>query len=421
MPEMFGAYTIRDELGAGGMASVHLAEWRPKGGVARRVALKRLYPHVASNPELVSMFIDEARLARYLKHPNIAQVYEFGRFSGTYYIAFEFVHGPTVQQVFEQCDKYVGYIPIPLVLEIGCQLCDALHHAHNLCDEDGLALGIVHRDISPSNMILSNAGFVKLIDFGLAKAKQSSHESQSGIIKGKLGYVAPEYIDGRLDVRCDLWAVGVVLHELLCGRRLFESNDAFGTLDRVRKMPIPPPSRYRAEVMSELDDILLRALERDPGKRWQSAASLRAALATHARQYPLVTKSQLVNWVEWAFAQKQKTREDSGVSALHEMLESNAAAPSEELDEAEALAKLPATSAAIVERKRESVAAMRAEIAQRPSPSPPLVPPRPVPPAQRARVLPQAPSRIQVIWPWLFLAFSLLVGGIVAFFIVRGK
>jgi len=426
MPELFGAYTIREELGAGGMASVHLAEWRPKGGVARRVALKRLYLHVASNPELVSMFIDEARLARYLKHPNIAQVYEFGRFSGTYYIAFEFVPGPTVQQVFEQCDKYVGYIPIPLVLEIGCQLCDALHHAHNLCDEDGLALGIVHRDISPSNMILSNAGFVKLIDFGLAKAKQSSHESQSGIIKGKLGYVAPEYIDGRLDVRCDLWAVGVVLHELLCGRRLFESNDAFGTLDRVRKMPIPPPSRFRAEVTSALDDILLRALERDPNKRWQSAASLRAALAGHARQYPLVTKSKLVSWVEWAFAQKQKTREDSGVSALHEMLETGGATPPAlELDEAEALQKLPATSAAMMERRRESVAAMHvaqrqsAPAIQRPAP-PPSPPPRPAPPKQR--VMMQAPpSRLQVIWPWLFLVFSLVVGGIVALLIVRGK
>ena len=117
------------------------------------------------------------------------------------------------------------------MLEIGIQLCDALHHAHNLCDEQGLPLGIVHRDVSPQNLIVSTAGFVKLIDFGLAKAKQSSVESQAGVIKGKLHYVAPEYLEGKLDVRCDLWALGVVLHELLTGKRLFEAPDDFEMLD----------------------------------------------------------------------------------------------------------------------------------------------------------------------------------------------
>src|SRR5262245_58962385 len=149
MPARFGAYTVLEPLGAGGMAQVHLAEWHPTGGTKRHVALKRLFPHVAQNDELVAMFIDEARLARYLKHPNIAYVYEFGRIAGTYFISFEFVQGPTVQQLARHCDANVGYIPIPVVLEIGVQLCDALHHAHNLCDEDGLPLGIVHRDVSP--------------------------------------------------------------------------------------------------------------------------------------------------------------------------------------------------------------------------------------------------------------------------------
>src|SRR6187551_273667 len=260
MPTRFGFYDIHEPLGAGGMAEVHLAEWHPPSGPPKRVALKRLYPHIAENPELVAMFIDEARLARYLNHPNIAQVYELGRIKGTYYIAFEFVQGPTVQQLARHCDAQVGYIPIPIVLEIGIQLCDALHHAHNLCDEDGLPLGIVHRDVTPQNLIVSTTGAVKLIDFGLAKAKQSSFESQSGIIKGKLSYVAPEYLDGRLDVRCDLWAVGVLLHELLTGNRLFGSEDELATLDRVRNMAIPPASRFRAEVASELDDILFKAL-----------------------------------------------------------------------------------------------------------------------------------------------------------------
>src|SRR6476659_10151761 len=135
MPSRFGAYTIHEPLGAGGMASVHLADWRPIEGTPRRVALKRLFPHIAQNPDLVAMFIDEARLARYLKHPNIAQVYEFGRLSGVYFIAFEFVPGPTVEQLVAQCKAHVGYIPIPVVLTIATQLCDALEHAHTMRDE----------------------------------------------------------------------------------------------------------------------------------------------------------------------------------------------------------------------------------------------------------------------------------------------
>ena len=377
MTQRFGRYTLHEALGAGGMASVHLAEWEPPDGKPKRVALKRLFPHIASNPELVAMFIDEARLARYLKHPNIARVHEFGRISGEYYIAFEFVQGPTVQQVARHCDRHVGYIPIPIVLEIGIQVCDALRHAHGLTDEEGLPLGIVHRDVSPQNLIVSNSGFVKLIDFGLAKAKQSSVESQSGIIKGKLHYTAPEYLDGRLDQRCDLWAVGVVLHELLTGNRLFDAQDSFSMVDLVRNKPIPPASRSRAEVTSALDDILFTALERNPAKRWQNASSFRSALVAHAREYPPLTRSQLVAWVEWAFAQKQKQREDSGLSALHEIIESaqiesvrsqvrgeptppgpaeDVESESESIDEA--AARLPATAAAVMERRRESLEAM---------------------------------------------------------------
>ena len=365
MPTRFGAYQILSELGAGGMATVHLAEWKPIDKKPRRVALKRLYPHIAANPDLVKMFIDEAQLARYLRHSNIARVYEFGRIAGEYFIAFEYVQGPTVQQLARHCDKHIGYMPIPVVLEIACQLCDALHHAHNLTDEDNLPLGIVHRDVSPQNLIVSSSGFVKLIDFGLAKAKQSSVESVSGIIKGKLHYVAPEYLEGTLDVRCDLWAVGVLLFELLTGTPLFDAPDNATMLDQVRYKAIPPTTRFRAEVSSELDDIVFRALQRDPSKRWQNAASLRAALAKEARQYPLLTKSQLVAWVEWAFAQKQKQREDSGLSALHEIqssqiqkiepfeadLTTDGGGPAQHVD-------LPATEAAVEERRRESLAAM---------------------------------------------------------------
>jgi serine/threonine protein kinase len=388
MAEKFGSYVIYEELGAGGLATVHLAE---SPTFKSRVALKRLYPHIADVSELVASFIDEARLARYLDHPNIARVYEFGRIRGIYFIAFEFVPGPTVQQLQKHCDAQVGPIPIPVVIEIASQLCEALDHAHNLHDETGQLLGIVHRDVSPSNLIVSKSGFVKLIDFGLAKTKQSSVHSQAGVIKGKLNYVAPEYLGGKLDSRCDLWAVGVVLHELLSGRRLFDAPEDFMTLERVRMMPIPPPSRFNPEVSHDLDEIVLTALDRDPDKRWQTSASLRNALITYSKSRGL-TKQQLVAWMEWAFSQKERQREDSGVSALHDIIESKQIVE---------VGELPAISEAMAERRRESLASM---------------------PSMRASALHRRPSNRWLLIVILLLvmagsaSLAVLVGGMVGVF-----
>ena len=346
MRERFGAYEIYEELGAGGLATVHLARSR---AVKDPVALKRLHPHVANVRELVASFVDEARLARHLRHPGIARVYEFGRLRGTYFIAFEFVPGPTLQQLQLQCAEHVGRIPIPVVLEIASQLCDALDHAHTLRNEIGLPLGIVHRDVSPQNVIVSRSGQVKLIDFGLAKTKQSSVQSQAGVIKGKLNYVAPEYLRGKLDSRCDLWAVGVVLYEVLTGQRLFDAPEQGAILERIRALPIPPPSRANPEVPREIDQIVLTALQRDPDKRWQRASDMRAAITRQTRDR--LTPEQLVAWVEWAFSQKQSLREDSAVTKLYEVIQSQ----STKIGPA---GNLPAISQAMLERRRESVAMM---------------------------------------------------------------
>jgi serine/threonine protein kinase len=377
--ERFGSYEIYEELGAGGLASVHLAR---SPAIKSPVALKRLYPHIASNSQLVGSFIDEARLARSLQHPGIARIYEYGRLRGTYFIAFEFVPGPTLQQLHQHCAANVGRIPIPIVLEIAYQLCDALDHAHNLRDRVGLPLGIVHRDVSPSNVIVSSTGQVKLIDFGLAKSKQSSVMSQAGVLKGKLCYVAPEYLAGKLDARCDLWALGVCLHELLTGRRLFDALEQGVILDRVRAMPIPAPSRYNPEVSREVDQIVLTALEREPAKRWPNAAAMRDAIATHASRR--ITPQQLVAWVEWAFSQKQAhaLREESGVSALYEIIESKQIVPDGETR---------AMSQAMEARRRESLAS--------------------VPPTNAALLQPRASRRW--IWIALLLLLLALAGGVI--------
>jgi serine/threonine protein kinase len=199
------------------------------------------------------------------------------------------------------------------------QVCDALDYAHNLVDERGQPLGIIHRDVTPANVIVSGSGVVKLIDFGLAKVN-ASRATKAGIIKGKLGYMAPEYTLGRLDHRADLFALGVIAHELLTGKKLFDHPNEYEMITMLREMPIQPPSRWNPSVTLALDDIVLTALSRDPGLRWQSAAAMRAALVNLARDVKMApSREGLAKWTEWAFTQAER-KHDSGLSQVIQML-----------------------------------------------------------------------------------------------------
>jgi eukaryotic-like serine/threonine-protein kinase len=316
-PERFGSYMVYEQLGKGGMATVHRAEIQDKHGV-RQVALKRLIPTLQR--EIVQLFLDEARLLRYLKHPNIADTYDSGKVFGSYYIAMEYVKGPTLKELVAHCGMTVGAVPQPVTLNLAAQLCDALDHAHNQCDEKGQPLGIIHRDITPSNIIVSDKGLLKLIDFGLAKAKVSTEDTGRGVIKGKFGYVAPEYLGGHLDHRADLWAVGIIMYELLTSRRLFDGIDAFETMTRIRNLPIPRPSIGNPRVTPELDEIVMTALERNPAQRWKSAATMREALRRVIEQPGnFVDNKHVIDWVNWVFTQKPGT-EASGVSHLRSLV-----------------------------------------------------------------------------------------------------
>jgi eukaryotic-like serine/threonine-protein kinase len=408
VPEEFGPYVIVDELGQGGMAQVHLADTPVPGRGRVQVALKRMLPHVAGNEEMRALFLNEAKLAKTLRHPNIAAIHDCGTFRGVPFIAFEFVPGPTVDQLARQCANCVGPIPIPVVLNIACQLCEALHHAHDF--------GIVHRDVSPQNLIVSNTGLVKLIDFGLAKAKQSTVVSQTGIIKGKLRYVAPEYIAGRLDWRADLWATGVVVYELLTGQRLFDGADDVETVELVREQPIAPPSALNREVSKELDEIVRTCLQREPAKRWQAAATLRSAFVAEAKQCGPIRKPQLVAWVEWAFTQTRRDNENSAVIALNEIVESGQLEMVDDaLDHAEtAMFRLPAIDAAMKARRRETVSGLtaRPDTVERATTAEP-----PEPAAPRERLLPRspavprttpAPEKSRRVW-WLLIALIMVL------------
>jgi serine/threonine protein kinase len=304
--EEFGPYQVYEQLGIGGMATVHRAERASLAGVRTQVALKRLLKHLSTNRQLVDSFVHEARLASKLHHENIAQTFDLGKVGDTYFISMEYVPGPTLEQVMKHCRAAAGAIPLAVTLGILIQICDALDYAHERTDDEtGKPLHIIHRDVSPANIILSNVGCVKLIDFGIAKVDNSNVRTANGVIKGKLNYIAPEYITGQLDARADLFAVGIIAHELITGKQLFEGRDDFEGYLQVLEMPIQPPSRWCTQCPYDLDDVVLTALQRKPDLRWRSARALRTALANITGEHGgVATKKQILEWVQWAFEQK---------------------------------------------------------------------------------------------------------------------
>ena len=312
--EVFGPYDVREEIGRGGRASVHHASERhaERLGLGRPLTLERLRPQFASDWQLVTAFMHEAHLASQLRHPHIARTHAYGRIDGTYYAATELVAGPTLEQIMQQSRTAAGAIPLPVVVELLIQICDALDYIHNQ------AVRIVHRDVSPANLVLARSGELKLMDFGVAKTASGRAPTHDGVIKGTLGYAAPEYTDGRLDARSDLFSVGVIAHELLVGKTLFSGNYAAARW-RVREKPIQPPSRWNPDISRDLDDIVLTALQRDVSLRWQNAAAMRFALRAVARALGGHGARQVVDWTAWAF--ERAPRDSSKVRRLVDALE----------------------------------------------------------------------------------------------------
>lgn len=303
MGEEFGSYEVFEELGAGGMATVHRAETRFRNGTRLTLALKRLLPEVAKDPALVREFVREGQLTMLLKHPNIAQTFDVGHVRGRHFMALEYVKGPTLSQVILRGRQVVGPPPIAICVRLLAELASALDYAQTCVDDAGKLLEIIHRDVSPSNVIVSNQGTVKLIDFGIAKHAGTQAKHEAGLVKGKFGYIPPEYVTGgRLDMRADLWSWGVVAWELLAMRRLFAGKSELDTIKLMSEATIEPPSKFNPNVPPELDDIVMQALQRDPAMRWQSAAALRRALVERLRETP-TTRLDVVEWIDAAFVQ----------------------------------------------------------------------------------------------------------------------
>ena len=301
--EEFGPYLVYERLGVGGMATVHRALERGIEGFERVVALKRLLPHLAEDASFIKSFVREAKLASLLNHVNVVQIFELGRVGAEYFISMEYIDGKDIRRILRHARKVTGPPPIHITVGLLLQLCEALDYAHNKSDETGQPLMLVHRDVSPSNVLVTSAGHVKVIDFGIAKAQSNQLRTQTGRVKGKLAYMAPEALSGKdLDSRSDLFAVGVISHELLTARPLFASKNEYQTLLKVQRGDIMPPSTFNQACPPELDAIVGKALERDPDQRYGSASELREDLLALRKTYNLATGYRdIAAWVEWAF------------------------------------------------------------------------------------------------------------------------
>ena len=254
------------------MADIFLAKSVNEAGIERYVVLKRVLAERSKDTHFAEMFLDEARLAAQLQHPNIAQVHDIGKLGGSYFYTMEYVHGEDVRVILYTLQQKQRQLPVNLALHIASSALSGLHHAHTRQTADGTPLEVVHRDVTPSNLMVSFEGAVKLLDFGVAKAAQRSTESRAGTIKGKIAYLSPEQCKSTvIDRRSDIYSLGIVLHEMLTGRRLYKRDTDFNTMYAITMEEVTPPSAHREGISPALDRIVLTALSKDPATRYQSA------------------------------------------------------------------------------------------------------------------------------------------------------
>jgi serine/threonine-protein kinase len=272
------------ELASGGMATVYLARLSGAGGFQRFVAIKRLHPHLAGDNEFVQMFLDEARLAARLHHPNVVPILEIGESPQGYYLVMEYVEGDTLARILARSAQAGRMLSPKVSMRICLDTLMGLHVAHELKDDDGQPLNIVHRDVSPQNILIGMDGSARITDFGVARAATRLSTTRTGQLKGKLAYMAPEQArGGAVDRRADLFAMGIVLWECLAQKRLFKGEGEADTLNRVLYEPIPSLRQANPDVPPALEAVVMKALERDRDKRWSDASELGDAVEKAAR------------------------------------------------------------------------------------------------------------------------------------------
>lgn len=322
-PEPFGPYLLLAHLGRGGMADVYKARVEGVAGFARSVVVKRILRVHTDDPLFVDMFINEAKIAARLSHPNIVQVYELGEVDGELFMAMEYVRGLDLLRLLRTVVATAGEAALPPLIAayVAREVCRGLGHAHEHLDENGAPRPIIHRDISPQNVMISFDGQVKVVDYGIAKAVTAFQEAtMTGSLKGKFGYMAPEQIEtGMCTAQTDLFSVGVMLHEILTGRRLFKGQTDYETMTRVKSGEVVPPSQVNPQIgaryAAELDRVTLTALQRNPAQRYQRATQMARDL-DNILQDARFTVEDMVTWLRQIIPAGQRDETESQVLQL---------------------------------------------------------------------------------------------------------
>ncbi|HUU01373.1 MAG TPA: serine/threonine-protein kinase [Myxococcota bacterium] len=280
----FGKYHLIAHLATGGMADIYLASHKSIGGFEKLLVIKRILPNLANDKRFVEMFLDEARIAAQLNHPNVIQIFDLGQIKGCFFIAMEYLSGESLSMIIKSCRKQKQPFPNHVAAGIVMQAAEGLYHAHTMTASDGSPLCIVHRDISPQNIFVQYDGGVKVVDFGIAKAADRSTRTRTGTLKGKYAYMSPEQVEGKeLDARSDVFALGIVLWESLVGRKLYKQENDLELLKAVVDQDAPSPQLVNPRVSQPLAQIAIRALARRLDDRYQSAAELRNALSAYLK------------------------------------------------------------------------------------------------------------------------------------------
>ena len=334
-PQQFGRYFLVDKVAVGGMAEVFKARIFSEGGFQKLLVIKRILGHLGGNDEFVDMFIDEAKISVELQHPNIVQVYDFGKIHENYFIAMECVEGKDVKGILRKMAERRKVLPVEYAAHIAHEMCKGLDFAHKKHDLHGEHLGIIHRDVSPSNILVSYTGNVKVADFGIAKAQISLYNTKDGVLKGKFEYMSPEQASGEdISPSSDIFACGIILHEMLTGRRLFKTDSDIKTLNRIKAVDVPLPSTLNPAVPARMDEIVMRALSRDPAERFPDARAFQQALLEFMYpSTPDVVRDSLQQFMHELFAEEiaaERGRLRDGSEAAVKLWES---APELDLDE----------------------------------------------------------------------------------------
>ncbi len=311
----FGKYLLLDRIAVGGMAEVYTSKSFGIEGFEKIIAIKRILPTMAEDDDFIMMFIDEAKIAGHLTHANIVPIYELGKIGESHYIAMEYVWGKDLLQIMNRFRRMRRHMPPVMAAWIASKMLEGLDYSHRKRDRHGRPMGIIHRDVSPQNILVSYEGQIKLIDFGIAKAASRNTKTQAGVLKGKFGYMSPEQVRGmQIDHRSDIFAASTCLHEMITGERLFVGESDFSTLEKVRNADVAPPSVTVGELPADLEAIILKGLAREPDERWQTAGEMQEELQRFiALQRPPFGTSKLNTWMRTAFAPeiaKEKSRLD---------------------------------------------------------------------------------------------------------------